>query len=87
MICMYEDYNYHDTLKDCAELTVWKWFAENNLQIVGTKLVDNYMYVKGIDNGFPHASAYVKIDIKKNKIVDYYNAHNCPVEVKDGIYE
>ena len=44
---MYEDYNYHDTLKDCAELTVGKWFAENNLQIVGTKLVDNYMYVKG----------------------------------------
>ena len=36
---MYEDYNYHDTLKDCAELTVGKWFAENNLQIVGTKLV------------------------------------------------
>ena len=46
MICMYEDYNYHDTLKDYAELTVGKWFAENNLQIVGTKLVDNYMYVK-----------------------------------------
>lgn len=28
MICMYEDYNYHDTLKDYAELTVGKWFAE-----------------------------------------------------------
>lgn len=25
MICMYEDYNYHDTLKDYAELTVGKW--------------------------------------------------------------
>ncbi len=87
MICMYEDYNYHDTLKDYAELTVGKWFAENNLQIVGTKLVDNYMYVKGFDGGFPHASAYVKIDMKENKIVNYYDAHNCPVKVKDGIYE
>lgn len=87
MICMYEDYNYHDTFKDYAELTVGKWFAENNLQIVGTKLVDEYMYVKGIDNRFPHASAYVKIDMKESKIVDCYNAHNCPVEVKDGVYE
>lgn len=87
MICMYEDYNYHDTLKDYAELTVGKWFAENNLQIVGTKIVDDYMYVKGFDGGFPHASAYVKIDMKENKIVNYYDAYNCPVKVKDGIYE
>lgn len=45
------------------------------------------MYVKGFDGGFPHASAYVKIDMKEHKIVNYYDAHNCPVKVKDGIYE
>ena len=60
---------------------------ENYLQIVGTKTVDDYMYVKGFDGGFPHASAYVKIDMKENKIVNYYDVHNCPVKVKDGIYE
>ena len=86
MIGMYEDYNYHNTFKDYAELNVGKWFAENHLQIVGTKTVDNYMYVKGFDN-VSHASAYAKIDTKKHEIVDYYNARMCTVEVKDGIYE
>ena len=87
MIGMYEDYDYHEIFKECAENISGKWFEENHLQIVGTKTVGNYMYVKGFDGGFPHASAYVKIDMKESKIVDYYNAHECPVEVKDGVYE
>lgn len=87
MICMYEDYDYHGILKYYAELNAGKWFEENHLEIVGTKIVGNYMYVKGFDGGFPYASAYVKIDMKESKIVDYYNAHSCPVEVKDGVYE
>lgn len=87
MIGMYEDYDYHEIFKECAENISGKWFEENHLQIVGTKTVGNYMYVKGFDGDFPHASAYVKIDIKEIKIVDYYNAHECPVEVKDGVYE
>ena len=52
MICMYEDYNYHDILKEYAENISGKWFKENYLQIVGTKTVDDYMYVKGFDGGF-----------------------------------
>lgn len=87
MICMYEDYDYHGVLKYYAELNAGKWFEENHLQIVGTKTVGDYMYVKGFDYGFPHASSYVKIDMKESKIVDYYNTHGCPVEVKDGVYE
>lgn len=87
MIGMHEDYNYHDIFKEYAENISGKWFKENYLQIVGTKTVDDYMYVKGFDGGFPHASAYVKIDMKENKIVNYYDAHNCPVKVKDVIYE
>ena len=87
MIGMQKDYDYHEIFKEYAEIISGKWFEKNQLQIVGTKTVGDYMYVKGFNGGFPHASAYVKIDMKENKIVDYYNAHNCPVEVKDGIYE
>ena len=88
MICMYEDYDYHEILKECAEIISGKWFEENHLEIVGTKIVGNYMYVKGFDGGFPHASAYVKIDLKERKIVNYYNTqYECPVEIKDGVYE
>ena len=83
MIGMYEDYNYHDMFKEYAEINSGKWFEENHLRIVGTKIVGNYMYVKGFVSGFPHASAYVKIDMKESKIVNYYNAHECPVEVRD----
>lgn len=85
---MYEDYNYHDMFKEYAEIISGKWFEENHLEIVGAKIVGNYMYVKGYDGGFPHASAYVKIDLKESKIVNYYNTqYECPVEVKDGVYE
>lgn len=87
MICMQKDYDYHEIFKEYAEIISGKWFEKNQLQIVGTKTVGDYMYVKGFNGGFPHASAYVKIDMKENKIVNYYNAHQCPVEVMDGVYE
>lgn len=87
MICMHKDYDYHEIFKEYAENISEKWFEKNQLQIVGTKTVGDYMYVKGFNGGFPHASAYVKIDMKENKIVNYYNAHQCPVEVMDGVYE
>lgn len=31
MICMYEDYDYHEILKECAENISGKWFEENHL--------------------------------------------------------
>lgn len=49
MIGMYEDYNYHDIFKEYVENISGKWFDENHLEIVGTKIVGNYMYVKGYD--------------------------------------
>lgn len=73
--------------EEYAEKVAGKWFYENFLDIVGTKTIGDYMYIKGFNGGFPHASAYVKIDMKENKIVKYYNAHECPIEVKDGAYE
>ena len=87
MIGMQKDYDYHEIFKEYAEIISGKWFEKNQLQIVGTKTVGDYMYVKGFNGGFPHASAYVKIDMKENKIVNYYNAHQCPVKVMDGVYE
>lgn len=53
---------------------------------MGAKVVGNFMYVKGGDNGFPHTRAHVKVDLTTEKIVDHYYAHDCPVNVSEGIY-
>ncbi|MFW5672237.1 MAG: hypothetical protein ACOCM8_08110 [Acetivibrio ethanolgignens] len=63
------------------------YFAECMMGVMGAKVVGNYMYVKGGDNGFPHTRAHVKVDLKTEKIVEHYNAHDCPVYVSEGVYE
>lgn len=63
------------------------FFSENYLEIVGAKVIGNDMYVKGFDSGFPHAVAYVQVDLNSKKIVNYYEPHNCPVNIIDGIFE
>lgn len=63
------------------------YFNSCMMGVIGAKVVGNYMYVKGGDNGFPHTRAHVKVDLGTGEIVCYYNAHDCPVYVPDGIYE
>lgn len=63
------------------------YFRENMMKIVGAKIINGYMYVKGGDNGFPHTRAHIKIDLKTNQIVEYYGAHDCPVRVSENVYE
>lgn len=46
--------------EEYAEKVAGKWFYENFLDIVGTKTIGDYMYIKGFNGGFQHASAYVK---------------------------
>ena len=63
-----------------------QYFYNNFMSVMGAKVVDGYMYVKGGDNGFPHTRAHVKIDLQTNEIVEYYGAHDCPVCVSEGMY-
>lgn len=76
-----------NNIYELAHKITGKYFHENCLTIIGARTVGNNMYVKGFDGGFPHCSAYVKVDLKTNQITKYYNAHNCLVEVPDGFYE
>ena len=63
-----------------------EYFYKNFMDVMGAKVVDKYMYVKGGDNGFPHTRAHVKVDLDTNKIVEWYGAWNCPVQVSEGSY-
>lgn len=64
-----------------------EYFNSCMMGVMGAKVVGNYMYVKGGDNGFPHTRAHVKVDLETEMIVGCYNAHDCPVHVSEGIYE
>ena len=63
------------------------YFYKNQLEIVGAKVIKNKMYVKGFDGGFPHAVAYVQVDLDSKKITKYYDAYGCPANIIDGIFE
>lgn len=76
-----------NSVYELAHKITGSYFRENCLEIVGARTVGNNMYVKGFDGGFPHALAYVKVDLKTNQIAKYYIGPNCPVEVPDGFYE
>lgn len=72
---------------DIAHEVTYKYFDENFMDILGSKIVDNYLYVRGGDDGFPHTRATVKVDLNTKQIVDWFGWHNCPVKVKEGVYQ
>jgi hypothetical protein len=61
-------------------------FYQNQMDILGSKIVDNYLYVMGGNNGLPHTRAYVKVNIDTEQIVDYYT-NNCPVYIEESVYQ
>lgn len=75
--------------KDIYELAhriIKDYFNSCMMGVMGAKVVGNFMYVKGGDNGFPHTRVRVKVDLTTEKIVDHYYAHDCPINVPEGIY-
>lgn len=64
-----------------------KWCYENQLHIIGAKKINDYLYVRGFDGGFPHAAATIKIDIDTGKIVQLWDYYGCPVTISEGIFE
>lgn len=69
-----------------AQKITKEYFNRNMMSVMGAKVVGDYMYVIGGDNGFPYTRSHVKVDLKTEKIVEYYNAHDCPVYVSEGVY-
>ena len=55
--------------------------------MIGAKKIDNYIYVRGYDGGFPHAAATAKFDIDTGKFVEMWGFYGCHVTITEGMYE
>lgn len=63
------------------------YYADSPMSVTGAKVVDEYLYIKGYDGGFPSLEGYLKVDLKTRKIVKEYGALNSPVSIENGVYE
>lgn len=63
------------------------YYADSPMSVTGAKVVDEYLYIKGYDGGFPSSEGYLKVDLKTRKIVKEYGAWNSPVSIENGVYE
>ena len=77
----------NETVYNLAHKLTKEYFNKNMMSVMGAKVINGYMYVKGGDNGFPHTRAHVKVDLNTRQIIEYYNAHDCPIYVSEGIFE
>lgn len=60
------------------------YYADSPMSVTGAKVVDEYLYIKGYDGGFPSLEGYLKVDLKTRKIVKEYGAWNSPVSIENG---
>lgn len=63
------------------------YYADSPMNVTGAKVVDEYLYIKGYDGGFPSLEGYLKVDLKTRKIVKEYGKWNSPVSIENGVYE
>ena len=75
------NFEYSDDIYQKAYNLTRQYFYDIFQCFMGVKVDENYMYVKGGDNGFPHTRSHVKIDLSNDTIVETYGAHDCPIEV------
>ena len=54
---------------DLAHKLAGEWCYKNQLDMIGAKKIDNYIYVRGYDGGFPHAAATAKFDIDTGNLL------------------
>lgn len=72
---------------DLAHKLADEWCYKNHLSMIGAKKIDNHIYVRGYDGGFPHAAATAKFDIGTGKFVEMWGFYGCPVTISEGTYE
>lgn len=72
---------------DLAHKLADQWCYRNQLDIIGAKKSDNYLYVRGFNGGFPYEAATIKIDIDSGEIIQLWGFYGCPVTILEGMYE
>ena len=55
--------------------------------MIGAKKIDNYIYIRGFDGGFPHAAATAKFNIYTGEVVEIWGFYGRPVAITEGMYE
>ena len=79
--------NETESVYDMAHEIGDPYYADSPMSVTGAKVVDEYLYIKGYDGGFPSLEGYLKVDLKTRKIVKEYGARNSPVSIENGEYE
>lgn len=79
--------NETESVYDMAHEIGDPYYADSPMSVTGAKIVDEYLYIKGYDGGFPSLEGYLKVDLKTRKIVKEYGAWNSPVSIENGVYE
>lgn len=79
--------NEAESVYDMAHEIGDPYYADSPMSVTGAKVVDEYLYIKGYDGGFPSLEGYLKVDLKTRKIVKEYGAWNSPVSIENGVYE
>lgn len=79
--------NETESVYDMAHEIGDPYYADSPMSVTGAKVVDEYLYIKGYDGGFPSLEGYLKVDLKTRKIVKEYVAWNSPVSIENGVYE
>lgn len=76
--------NETESVYDMAHEIGDPYYADSPMSVTGAKVVDEYLYIKGYDGGFPSLEGYLKVDLKTRKIVKEYGAWNSPVSIENG---
>ena len=79
--------NETESVYDMAHEIGDPYYADSPMNVTGAKVVDEYLYIKGYDGGFPSLEGYLKVDLKTRKTVKEYGAWNSPVSIENGVYE
>lgn len=79
--------NETESVYDMAHEIGDPYYADSPMSVTGAKIVDEYLYIKGYDGGFPSLEGYLKVDLKTRKIVKEYGEWNSPISIGNGVYE
>lgn len=59
--------NETESVYDMAHEIGDPYYADSPMSVTGAKVVDEYLYIKGYDGGFPSLEGYLKVDLKTRK--------------------
>ena len=60
--------NETESVYDMAHEIGDPYYADSPMSVTGAKVVDEYLYIKGYDGGFPSLEGYLKVDLKTRNL-------------------